>query len=124
MRDSTGLANAGSSIDIVELESKKPAATVNGKACKGIFQVQAAAVKALAESTRQDLTVRVCLGALGFLRRGASLARRGPVGRVMDGLTRLTVNELECTLCCIGFEWRRCVRTRGGCRRARGGCGG
>lgn len=52
-----GLANANT-IDIVELESKKPAATVNGKACKGIFQAQAAAVKALAEETRPDLTVR------------------------------------------------------------------
>lgn len=81
-----GLANANT-IDIVELESKKPAATVNGKACKGIFQAQAAAVKALAEETRPDLTVRNA-AALGFF-SGLFRSRRGRIGSVDADVARL-----------------------------------
>lgn len=81
-----GLANANT-IDIVELESKKPAATVNGKACKGIFQAQAAAVKALAEETRPDLTVRNT-AALGFF-SGLFRSLWGRIGSFDGHIARL-----------------------------------
>jgi hypothetical protein len=87
-RHDAGLANANS-IDIVELESKKPAATVNGKACKGIFQAQAAAVKALAEETRPDLTVRIQpSGCFRVFLRLVSLTA-GRIGSVDADIARL-----------------------------------